>query len=110
MCYYVFILWGLNIVFYYICPGCIGGVGRGKIISGIGSGAGHGGRGGVSCYNDSCVEGGIAYGEANLPCELGSGSGNDSAIGYTAGGGILGKLEYFNLKVIHITLVIKLTA
>ncbi|KAL8110021.1 uncharacterized protein LOC141672459 isoform X1 [Apium graveolens] len=69
--------------------GCIGGVGRGKIVSGVGSGAGHGGRGGISCYNDSCIEGGIAYGEADLPCELGSGSGNDSAIGYTAGGGIL---------------------
>uniref|UniRef100_A0A5B7ADH9 DUF8003 domain-containing protein n=1 Tax=Davidia involucrata TaxID=16924 RepID=A0A5B7ADH9_DAVIN len=69
--------------------GCSGGVGRGKVLSnGLGSGAGHGGKGGVGCYNGSCIEGGISYGDANLPCELGSGSGNDSLAGSTAGGGI----------------------
>ncbi|KAL2543583.1 glycine-rich protein [Forsythia ovata] len=70
--------------------GCIGGTGQGKnLSSGIGSGAGHGGMGGMGCYNGSCVEGGISYGDADLPCELGSGSGTDSSAGSTAGGGIL---------------------
>ncbi|CAI9759633.1 unnamed protein product [Fraxinus pennsylvanica] len=70
--------------------GCTGGVGQGKVLSnGLGSGGGHGGRGGMGCYNGSCIEGGISYGDADLPCELGSGSGNDSLAGSTAGGGIL---------------------
>ncbi|XP_022861909.1 uncharacterized protein LOC111382234 isoform X2 [Olea europaea var. sylvestris] len=70
--------------------GCIGGTGQGKILSsGISSGAGHGGMGGMGCYNGSCVEGGISYGDADLPCELGSGSGINSSAGSTAGGGIL---------------------
>ncbi|KZV42014.1 hypothetical protein F511_14328 [Dorcoceras hygrometricum] len=76
--------------------GCIGGVGRGSLMSnGLGSGGGHGGRGGMGCYNDSCIEGGISYGDANFPCELGSGSGNDS-LDISAGGGILvmGSLEH----------------
>ncbi|KAI3468162.1 hypothetical protein Pfo_024825 [Paulownia fortunei] len=77
--------------------GCHGGVGQGKVLSnGLGSGGGHGGRGGMGCYNGSCIEGGISYGDANLPCELGSGSGNDSLAISTAGGGILvmGSLEH----------------
>ncbi|KAL2525592.1 glycine-rich protein [Abeliophyllum distichum] len=70
--------------------GCTGGVGQGNVLSnGLGSGGGHGGRGGMGCYNGSCIEGGISYGDADLPCELGSGSGNDSLAGSTAGGGIL---------------------
>ncbi|GAV56979.1 hypothetical protein CFOL_v3_00518 [Cephalotus follicularis] len=69
--------------------GCTGGVGKGNFISGIGSGAGHGGKGGPGCYNGSCVEGGILYGNADLPCELGSGSGNDSTADLTTGGGII---------------------
>ncbi|KAI8531022.1 hypothetical protein RHMOL_Rhmol11G0105400 [Rhododendron molle] len=70
--------------------GCTGGVGRGTVLdSGIGSGGGHGGKGGVGCYNGSCIEGGIAYGDADLPCELGSGSGTESLVGSTAGGGII---------------------
>ncbi|KAL3500639.1 hypothetical protein ACH5RR_039732, partial [Cinchona calisaya] len=70
--------------------GCTGGVGQGKFSdSGIGSGGGHGGRGGMVCSNSGCIEGGMPYGDANLPCELGSGSGNDSLTGATAGGGIL---------------------
>ncbi|CAA3006768.1 uncharacterized protein LOC111368658 isoform X1 [Olea europaea subsp. europaea] len=70
--------------------GCTRGVGQGRVLSnGLGSGGGHGGRGGMGCYNGSCVEGGISYGDADLPCELGSGSGNDNLAGSTAGGGIL---------------------
>lgn len=60
--------------------------------NGITSGGGHGGKGGAGCYNGSCVEGGISYGNADLPCELGSGSGNDTSANSTAGGGIIGKL------------------
>lgn len=60
--------------------------------NGLGGGGGHGGRGGDGYYNGSFVEGGVAYGDAELPCELGSGSGNDSETGATAGGGIIGKL------------------
>ncbi|KAA8523205.1 hypothetical protein F0562_009628 [Nyssa sinensis] len=77
--------------------GCIGGVGSGKFLSsGLGGGGGHGGRGGDGYYNGSFIEGGVAYGNADLPCELGSGSGNDSLAGATAGGGIIvmGSLEH----------------
>ncbi|XP_008805792.1 uncharacterized protein LOC103718651 [Phoenix dactylifera] len=77
--------------------GCKGGVGRGKISSsGLGGGGGHGGKGGDGFYNGTFVEGGIAYGNADLPCELGSGSGNDSTTTSTAGGGIIvmGSLEH----------------
>ncbi|CAK9138403.1 unnamed protein product [Ilex paraguariensis] len=70
--------------------GCTGGVGQGKILSdGPGSGGGHGGKGGIACYNGSCIEGGISYGDSDLPCELGSGSGNDSLASSSTGGGIL---------------------
>ncbi|XP_042002444.1 uncharacterized protein LOC121751713 [Salvia splendens] len=77
--------------------GCHGGIGQGEVLSnGLGSGGGHGGRGGMGCYNDICVDGGITYGDANLPCELGSGSGNDSLEISTAGGGtlVMGSLEH----------------
>lgn len=74
--------------------GCTGGVGRGSVINGIGSGAGHGGRGGAGCYDDDmCVQGGISYGNDEMPCELGSGSGNDSSGGSTAGGGVIGEFD-----------------
>lgn len=70
--------------------GCTGGLGRGKDLSnGLSSGGGHGGKGGLGCYNDSCAEGGNVYGNPDLPCELGSGSGNDSFATSTAGGGII---------------------
>ncbi|KAK6912777.1 hypothetical protein RJ641_022378 [Dillenia turbinata] len=70
--------------------GCTGGVGRGKVLSnGLGGGGGHGGKGGRGCYNDSCIEGGISYGNVDLPCELGSGSGDDDSVTSTAGGGII---------------------
>jgi len=72
--------------------GCTGGVGRGNVLSnGVGSGGGHGGKGGSACYNDICIEGGVSYGNAELPCELGSGSGEEMSAGSTAGGGIIGK-------------------
>nr|XP_016504944.1 PREDICTED: uncharacterized protein LOC107822879 [Nicotiana tabacum] len=70
--------------------GCTGGVGKGSVLSnGLGSGAGHGGEGGYGYYNGSCIGGGITYGDPNLPCEPGSGSGNSSLAGSTAGGGVL---------------------
>nr|GME14715.1 uncharacterized protein LOC109179865 [Ipomoea batatas] len=70
--------------------GCTGGLGQGQILSnGLSGGGGHGGKGGNRCFNGSCAEGGISYGNTDLPCELGSGSGNDSLAGSTTGGGIL---------------------
>lgn len=53
---------------------------------------GHGGKGGDGYYDGSLIEGGLAHGCTNLQCELGSGSGNDTLGGSTAGGGIIGKL------------------
>ncbi|XP_057544556.1 uncharacterized protein LOC130823795 [Amaranthus tricolor] len=77
--------------------GCIGGVGRGNLSSnGLGGGGGHGGRGGDGYFDGKFVDGGGAYGDAELPCELGSGSGNHSLPGSTAGGGIIvmGSVEH----------------
>lgn len=66
-------------------------MGSGKVLSsGLGGGGGHGGKGGDGFYNGSFVDGGIVYGDADLPCELGSGSGNDSLASATSGGGIIG--------------------
>lgn len=77
--------------------GCTGGLGRGKIVdNGVGGGGGHGGKGGDGFHNGSFISGGVTYGNAELPCELGSGSGNDSLASATAGGGIIvmGSLEH----------------
>nr|GMC58868.1 uncharacterized protein LOC109186463 isoform X3 [Ipomoea batatas] len=77
--------------------GCSGGLGSGELLpSGLSGGAGHGGRGGDAYYNGTYMGGGLTYGDADLPCELGSGSGNWSLPGATAGGGILvmGSLEH----------------
>ncbi|WZZ76610.1 hypothetical protein YC2023_087980 [Brassica napus] len=77
--------------------GCKGGVGTGRFLrSGVGSGGGHGGKGGSGCYNHTCIEGGDAYGNVDLPCELGSGSGNEESEDSVAGGGIvvIGSLEH----------------
>lgn len=77
--------------------GCTGGVGQGVLLSnGIGGGGGHGGKGGDGYYNGSVAEGGVTYGNAELPCELGSGSGNDNSNASTAGGGIIvmGSVEH----------------
>lgn len=84
----------LIISVFYICTGCNGGIGQGILQgNGLGSGGGHGGRGGMGCYNGSCIDGGVSYGDANLPCELGSGSGNASLSISTTGGGVLGWLQ-----------------
>ncbi|RDX91133.1 hypothetical protein CR513_26927, partial [Mucuna pruriens] len=75
--------------------GCTGGLGKGKYFeNGIGGGGGHGGYGGDGYYNGNFIEGGSTYGDVDLPCELGSGSGNSSLM--TAGGGIIvmGSLEH----------------
>ncbi|KAK1550951.1 hypothetical protein Q3G72_027486 [Acer saccharum] len=77
--------------------GCTSGVGRGKVFdNGLGGGGGHGGKGGEGYYNGNFIEGGTTYGDVDLPCELGSGSGNDSLAGATSGGGIIvmGSLEH----------------
>lgn len=77
--------------------GCTGGLGKGRYFeNGIGGGGGHGGYGGDGYYNGNFIEGGTTYGDVDLPCELGSGSGNDSIAGATAGGGIIvmGSLEH----------------
>lgn len=76
--------------------GCTGGVGRGQLLSnGVGSGGGYGGTGGYGCYGGTCIEGGLPYGDADLPCQLGSGGGNDSIADSTAGGGVLGVCRSF---------------
>ncbi|XP_066305595.1 uncharacterized protein [Miscanthus floridulus] len=75
--------------------GCQTGVGQGKMLnSSICGGGGHGGKGGDGFYKGA--EGGAIYDNADLPCELGSGSGNDSTELSTAGGGIIvmGSWEY----------------
>lgn len=83
-------------LFFIFFSGCTGGVGRGHVLSnGIGSGGGHGGKGGAGCHDGHCVEGGITYGNADWPCELGSGSGDESSAGSTAGGGVIGKLIFW---------------
>uniref|UniRef100_M8CAJ7 DUF8003 domain-containing protein n=1 Tax=Aegilops tauschii TaxID=37682 RepID=M8CAJ7_AEGTA len=70
--------------------GCRGGIGRGGMLSsGLSGGGGHGGKGGDGFYSGKHSGGGAAYGSADLPCELGSGSGNVSTTSSTAGGGII---------------------
>jgi len=77
-----------------VSTGCIGGLGKGEVLGvGVGSGGGYGGSGGYGCYNGTCIEGGLPYGDANLPCWLGSGGGNDDNTDSTAGGGVVGKLK-----------------
>ncbi|KAL6517054.1 hypothetical protein OROHE_018014 [Orobanche hederae] len=83
--------------------GCTGGLGRGELLpSGLSSGAGHGGRGGKAYYEGTYVRGGIAYGDSELPCELGSGSGNESLPGATTGGGVIvmGSLDHSLSKLV----------
>uniref|UniRef100_A0A1D1Z6L0 DUF8003 domain-containing protein n=1 Tax=Anthurium amnicola TaxID=1678845 RepID=A0A1D1Z6L0_9ARAE len=71
--------------------GCMEGVGKGKCLRyGAGGGAGHGGKGGSGFYNGTLIDGGKRYGDANLPCELGSGSGGSSElVEHVAGGGMI---------------------
>ncbi|KAL8489690.1 hypothetical protein ACS0TY_025547 [Phlomoides rotata] len=83
--------------------GCSGGIGQGELLpNGLGSGAGHGGRGGDAYYGGTYISGGIAYGNAELPCELGSGSGSENLTGATAGGGVIvmGSLEHSLSKLV----------
>ncbi|XP_072955442.1 uncharacterized protein [Typha angustifolia] len=71
--------------------GCKEGIGKGKFLKyGAGGGAGHGGKGGSGFYNGMLIEGGPEYGNADLPCELGSGSGGSSdSLENVAGGGMI---------------------
>ncbi|PIN13491.1 hypothetical protein CDL12_13887 [Handroanthus impetiginosus] len=70
--------------------GCKTGVGRGNYSNGAGAGAGHGGRGGSGFFNGILSAGGRRYGNAELPCELGSGTeGPNKSDGYVAGGGMI---------------------
>ncbi|KAK6147787.1 hypothetical protein DH2020_018699 [Rehmannia glutinosa] len=83
--------------------GCISGLGHGELLpNGLSSGAGHGGRGGDAYYGGTYIRGGTAYGNAELPCELGSGSGNESLPSATAGGGVIvmGSLEHSLTKLV----------
>ncbi|KAI8534522.1 hypothetical protein RHMOL_Rhmol10G0096600 [Rhododendron molle] len=77
--------------------GCRKGIGRGNYSNGAGGGAGHGGRGGSGIFNGMVAKGGNIYGDADLPCELGSGTeGPNDSNGNVAGGGIivLGSMQW----------------
>ncbi|KAG5228771.1 ATP synthase [Salix suchowensis] len=77
--------------------GCNGGVGKGNYSKGAGSGAGHGGRGGSGCFNGIVSNGGNKYGNADLPCELGSGTqGPNQSYGNIIGGGmiVMGSIQW----------------
>ncbi|KAJ0961650.1 hypothetical protein J5N97_001147 [Dioscorea zingiberensis] len=78
--------------------GCKEGIGKGKFLKyGVGGGAGHGGRGGSGFYNGMLAEGGQAYGDPDLPCELGSGNGGSSELLENAAGGgmiVMGSIKW----------------
>ncbi|KAK4557648.1 hypothetical protein RGQ29_007416 [Quercus rubra] len=77
--------------------GCSGGIGKGNYSNGAGSGAGHGGRGGFGYFNGRVSAGGNKYGDADLPCELGSGTeGPDQLYGHVVGGGmiVMGSIQW----------------
>ncbi|WCJ20729.1 hypothetical protein M5689_002944 [Euphorbia peplus] len=77
--------------------GCSEGIGKGNYSNGAGSGAGHGGRGGSGYYNGIKSDGGNKYGDADLPCELGSGTeGPDQSYGNVIGGGmiVMGSIQW----------------
>ncbi|KAJ4759142.1 ephrin type-B receptor [Rhynchospora pubera] len=70
--------------------GCKEGIGKGKFLTnGAGGGAGHGGKGGSGFYNGLSVDGGRTYGDPDLPCELGSGTGSSSGSEKVSGGGMI---------------------
>ncbi|KAH1232615.1 Isoamylase 3, chloroplastic [Glycine max] len=54
--------------------GCTEGIGKGNFLNGASGGAGHGGKGGSEYFNGRESIGGSEYGNAILPCELGSGT------------------------------------
>ncbi|KAE8651460.1 hypothetical protein Csa_001417 [Cucumis sativus] len=77
--------------------GCDEGIGKGNYSNGAGSGAGHGGRGGSGYFNGWVSNGGEEYGNAALPCELGSGAeGPDHFDTPVAGGGmiVMGSIQW----------------
>lgn len=60
-------------------------------MNGAGGGAGHGGKGGSGYFNGRESIGGSEYGNAILPCELGSGTeGPNESYGHVVGGGMIG--------------------
>ncbi|KAA8525945.1 hypothetical protein F0562_007955 [Nyssa sinensis] len=70
--------------------GCRKGIGKGNYSNGAGGGAGHGGRGGSGFFKGRVSDGGNRYGNADLPCELGSGTeGPNESYGHAAGGGMI---------------------
>ncbi|KAK6935053.1 hypothetical protein RJ641_035208 [Dillenia turbinata] len=70
--------------------GCRNGIGKGNYSNGAGAGAGHGGKGGSGFFDGRISEGGNRYGNADLPCELGSGTeGPAESYGHAAGGGMI---------------------
>jgi hypothetical protein len=94
--------------------GCNDGIGKGNYSKGAGSGAGHGGRGGSGCFNGIVSNGGNKYGNADLPCELGSGTqGPNQSYGNVIGGGMIGNIfinHKFNNKIfIHVMLLFMFT-
>ncbi|XP_052209354.1 uncharacterized protein LOC127812869 isoform X2 [Diospyros lotus] len=77
--------------------GCRRGIGKGNYSNGAGAGAGHGGRGGSGFFKGWMAKGGDIYGDADLPCELGSGTeGPNDTNGNAAGGGmiVLGSMHW----------------
>ncbi|KAL5748335.1 hypothetical protein ACOSQ2_025632 [Xanthoceras sorbifolium] len=77
--------------------GCSEGIGKGIYSNGTCSGAGHGGRGGSGFYNGRLSNGGHKYGNADLPCELGSGTeGPNQSYGHVIGGGmiVMGSIQW----------------
>ncbi|XP_028772845.1 uncharacterized protein LOC114729995 isoform X1 [Neltuma alba] len=82
--------------------GCTEGIGKGNFLNGAGGGAGHGGRGGSGYFNGRESNGGSVYGNARLPCELGSGTkGPDESYGHVVGGGmiVMGSIQWPLLRI-----------
>ncbi|KAK7406343.1 hypothetical protein VNO78_07966 [Psophocarpus tetragonolobus] len=81
--------------------GCTEGIGKGNFLNGAGGGAGHGGKGGSGYFNGRESIGGNEYGNAILPCELGSGTeGPNESYGHVVGGGmiVMGSIQWPLLK------------
>ncbi|XP_027360081.1 uncharacterized protein LOC113868583 [Abrus precatorius] len=77
--------------------GCTEGIGKGNFLNGAGGGAGHGGKGGSGYFKGRESIGGNEYGNAVLPCELGSGSeGPNESYGHVVGGGmiVIGSIQW----------------
>ncbi|OIW10867.1 hypothetical protein TanjilG_27813 [Lupinus angustifolius] len=77
--------------------GCTEGIGKGNFLNGSGGGAGHGGKGGSGYFNGIKSIGGNQYGNAILPCELGSGTeGPNESHRHVLGGGmiVLGSIQW----------------